>query len=295
MGTSTPFSGAGGGTPLVPDWLDDGADGDGGDGGLPTAPQDGAPPAPPQDGTPPPAPAAHPTPRIGDPGRFRTARTNFTKFAASGGSDRRSLGRSISDYVSRSSGGAARAAQRMGTSRASAAGLVSFMREAAANGVQAALRSLNLQNLAGRPIEEVFTGLADLICPEGGSIDEGIARDAFIETIADMAEAGITDIDALTAAQIQTVFELYVSHAIEARLCNDVGAKVVSMPADPKAAASVEAQLQDFIQRGVSDAVSAANVDIASLTGPAVRGFVDEVYRSAFEILQTLGEQEAEQ
>ena len=31
------------------------------------------------------------------------------------------------------------------------------------------------------------------------------------------------------------------------------------------------------------------------LSEPAVRGFVDDVYRSAFEILQTLGEQEAEQ
>ena len=54
----------------------------------------------------------------------------------------------------------------------------------------------------GVPIEEVFAGLADYICPEGGSIDEGIARDAFVETIADLAGAGITDIDALTSGQI---------------------------------------------------------------------------------------------
>ena len=78
-------------------------------------------------------------------------------------------------------------------------------------------------------MEEVFAGLADYICPDGGSIDEGIARDAFIETIADLAEAGITDIDGLTSDQIQTVFELYASHTIEARICNDIGTRVVTI------------------------------------------------------------------
>ena len=63
----------------------------------------------------------------------------------------------------------------------------------------ATVRALNLGALAGHPIEEIFLGLADYVCPDGGSIDEGIAREAFIETIADLAGAGITDLDGLTA------------------------------------------------------------------------------------------------
>jgi hypothetical protein len=181
----------------------------------------------------------------------------------------------------------------MGSSRGAGAGLVRFLNDASVNGVREALRALNLESLAGRPIEEVFAGLADYICPEGGSIEEGIARDAFVETIADLAGAGITDIDALTSAQIQTVFEFYATHAIEARLCNDIGTKVVTLPADPGAAARVEAQLRDFIQRGVSDAINAAGVNIQALSPDAVTGFVTTVYQSAFEILQTMGDAEA--
>lgn len=181
----------------------------------------------------------------------------------------------------------------MGSSRGAGAGLVRFLNDASANGVREALRTLNLESLAGRPIEEVFAGLADYICPEGGSIDEGIARDAFVETIADLASAGINDIDALTPAQIQTVFELYATHAIEARICNDIGTKVVTLPADPIAAARVEAQLRDFIHRGVSDAVNASGVNIQSLSPEAVMGFVTDVYGAAFEILQTMGAAEA--
>jgi hypothetical protein len=181
----------------------------------------------------------------------------------------------------------------MGSSRSAGAGLVRFLNDASANGVREALRTLNLESLAGRPIEEVFAGLADYICPEGGSIDEGIARDAFVETIADLAGAGVTDIDALTPGQIQTVFELYATHAIEARICNDIGTKVVTLPTDARAVERVQAQLRDFIQRCVADAINAAGVSIQSLTPDVVKGFVTNVYQTAFEVLQTMGDREA--
>lgn len=297
MGTSNSYNGAGGGTPLVPSWLGGGdalpaagggdgtpADGASGAGGDQGGPDDGGPPL---------APSPRPTPQAGDGDRFRNARSNFSRFVGSGGSDHRSLGRAVSNYVSRSAGGSANASRRMGSSRSAGASLVSFLNNAATNGVREALRTLNLERLAGQPIEEVFAGLADYICPEGGSIDEGIARDAFVETIADLAEAGITDIDALTPAQMQTIFELYATHTIEARLCNDIGTRVVTLPADAQAAAQIQAQLRDFIQRGVSDAVNASGVSIQALSQDAVSGFVNGIYQAAFEILQTMGEAEA--
>ena len=306
MGTSSSFGGAGSGTPLVPSWLQDaggaagtagGAPVDGGGdgaGGAQPTPQPGSPPAAAPGAGAPPAPAPRPvTPVAGPSARFTAARTAFSKFASSGGSDRRNLGRAVSQYVSTASGGAGRAAQRMGSSQRVGAGLINFLNTAATAGVQQALRSLNLDSLAGRSVEEVFAGLADYICPEGGGIDEGIARDAFIETIADLAGAGITDFDGLTAGRIQTVFELYASHAIEARICNDIGTKLVTLPANSRAAESVQAQLHDFIQRGVSDAVARSGVDIQALTPDTVTRLVGDVYRSGFEILKAMGDAEA--
>lgn len=292
MGTSNAYGGAGGGTPLIPSWLQGEGDrgigagvGDG-EGTQPPLPN-GLPPAVP------PAPAPRPIAPAGASDRFTSARSNFTRFVSSGGNDRRSLGRAISQFVSKSAGGSHRGAQRMGSSRGTGADLVRFLNDASANGVREVLRALNLESLAGRPIEEVFAGLADYICPEGGTIDEGIARDAFVETIADLAGAGIADIDSLTPVQIQTVFELYATHAIEARICNDIGTKVVTLPADPRAVERVQAQLRDFIQRGVSDAINAADVDIQSLTADAVMDFVTNVYQSAFDLLQMMGDGEA--
>jgi hypothetical protein len=182
----------------------------------------------------------------------------------------------------------------MGSSRTAGARLLGFLSGTATNGQQAALRIFNLQRLAGRPIEEVFLGLMDYLCPEGGSLDEGIAREAFVETIIDLTEAGVTDLDNLTVGQVHTIFELYAAHAIETRLCNDIGAKAITMPIDAARAAVVQKQLLDFIRRSVSEALTQARDEMAALTPENVVGFVTRVYESAFMILQTLAEAEVD-
>jgi len=286
MGTSSAYGGPGGGTPLVPTWLEPNGS------GVPAAPD-----ATSTVGKPAPViPALPNRPPVQPPptaGRFTAARNNFSRFARSGGRDRASLGRAVAGYVSTASGGARQAARRMGSSRTVGARLLGFLSDSRARGAREALRALNLEGLAGRPIEEVFLGLADFVCPDGGTVDEGIARDAFIETIADLAGNGITDLDALTSDQMQTVFELYATHAIEARLCNDIGAKTILLPRNVRAAEQVQAQLRDFIRRGVSDALTAARGVLQMLTPDRVLQFVGGIYERAFAILQTLGEAEA--
>jgi hypothetical protein len=182
----------------------------------------------------------------------------------------------------------------MGASRTTSAGLLNFLSSASARGVREALRTLKLESLAGRPIQEIFLGLADYICPDGGTVDEGIAREAFIETIADVTEAGIADLDSLTLDQTQTIFELYATNSIEARLCNDIGANAITLPADVQDVVRVESQLHDFIYRSVSDALTAARAGLQALTPEHVLGFVNRVYEQAWGILQSLGEAEAD-
>jgi hypothetical protein len=106
----------------------------------------------------------------------------------------------------------------MGSSRGVGASLYRFLVDVQARGPQEALRLFNLEPLAGRPIQEILLSLAEYVCPTGGSVDEGIAREAFIETIGDLATLGIHDINGLTPRQINTVFEMFVTHAIEGRI-----------------------------------------------------------------------------
>lgn len=287
MGTSSSFSGQSGSTPLIPSWL-------GNEGSPSAAPNDGAVPNDAPPAGPPVPPARPPIPLTADATRFSAARKNFSRFASSGGDDRKALGRAVSHYVGSSVGGAKTAAARMGSARGAGSRLLGFLSDVATRGATEALRALNLDALAGRPIEEIFLGLTDYVCPDGGTIDEGISREAFIETIAELAGAGISDLDGLTPDQMQTVFELYATNAIEARLCNDIGAKTVILPSDSRQAALVQAQLNDFIRRAVADALTTARAAAAALTPDRVLIFVGSIYEQAFSILQIMGDAEGE-
>src|SRR5688500_13483920 len=113
MGTSSAYGGPGGGTPLVPSWMQE-------EGDLQNGPANGTMPggATPQNGIPPPAvppaPANQPLPLPAKVDRFTGARNNFSRFASSGGRDRANLGRSVSNYASSSAGGSRQATLRMG-------------------------------------------------------------------------------------------------------------------------------------------------------------------------------------
>ncbi len=282
MGTSNSNPGAGGGTPLVPSWL----------GGTGPGAPDGAPPG---DGpASPPAPPSLPSlPAAGDAARFTGPRSNFTRFINSGGQDRRSLGRALSGYVGGSVGGRAIAAERMAPSRQSTARLANFFGSAATAGLPEALRSIGLERLAGRPMGEVLRGMTDFICPPGGSIDESIAREAFIETLARLADSGITELETLTAEQMQTVLELNIAFAIEARICNDIGLNAIALPSSPEEAAAIQEQLFEFVEGSVADAFSTAPLG-QGLTSEQTQVEIDRIYTQAFGVLQVLAEREAE-
>lgn len=282
MGTSTSSKGTRGkDTPLIPTWLTVGDTDSTQSVNSDQTPQDSL--APPQ------YPSI--TPAV-DPNRFRTVRANFSRFARSGGSDRASLGRAISGYLSQTTGGARNAAQGMGSSRKASAKLLGVLSDVSERGIENVLRTLNLETLVGRPIEDLFTGLADYICPEGGTVDNGIAREAFIRMIADLANAGITDLNALNVDQIQTVFELYATHAIEERLYNEIGINAILLPDDALEAEKVQDQLRDFIQNGVADALTAAHETLESLTPDKTLEFVNNIYEESFKVLKALADAE---
>lgn len=292
MGTSNSYGGPGGNTPLIPSWYGGAGDdaGDGSDGAKDDSKNDGQDkPSDPQDAN---SPNPIITPTV--PGsRFQTPRGNFTRFARSGGSDRRSLGRAVSGYVSSSMGGAKNSSKRMGSSRRVAGGLISFLSAAAGGGLNAALADRNLGHLIGRSAEDIFIGLSDIVCPQGGSVDEGIARNAFMETIVELAGAGISDLSQLTADQVFAVIQLFATNSIEARLCNDIGTKICIAAENIPQVENVQQQLHDFISGAVSDALAKYSNDINQLSSDQTGKIVDNIYTEAFSILETLGDAES--
>jgi hypothetical protein len=182
----------------------------------------------------------------------------------------------------------------MGSSRATSARLAGFLNDVANRGIAGALKSLNLESLAGRTIGAIFEGLTEYMCPDGGNLDEAIARNAFLQTVADITEGDSIDLNNLGGAEVQAVFEIFTTHAIEARLFNEVGTKAILLPADTAAIDNVQSQLHDFIANGVSDAMSRLGGRLPDLSPGQLPEFVDEVLENAFTVLAAMGEAEAE-
>lgn len=295
MGTSGSSRGSGSNSSLVPTWLtnpptgplpggrpnDDTSDGGGYDGGDEGDGQANLAPAPAI--LPPPGPA-----------RFQTARRNFSSFARSGGTDHGALRRAVRDYVRSGTRGSPNAAQRMGASRSAGSNILGVFRGIQRNGAEAALRRLNLGNLVGRPAEDVFLGLTDVICSDatGGSIDEGIARDAWLETVAELDRIGIVDIAALTTAQMQEFFLTFIGHSIEARLFQEIGTNGLRVAADLDDIADFEVQLRDYIRRSARDSFSGDINRLKTLTDRQIRDIVDQTYREAWDLLVAWGDAE---
>ena len=287
MGTSGTFGGSKSG--LVPSWVDEpasspvarpdgardgaqdsGADGDGGAAPTPAAP------------TPyPPMPAIPASSGLG------AARGDLTRGART--SDEGAIRRGAGKYVSASGGGRA-AARRMPNSRAVAGGVAGLARSFANQGPAEALRRFNLTGMAGAPAEDVFVALTDMLCPAGGTIDEAIARDAMLETVADLAAAGVGNFDELSTDDLREFFIGVVSRSIEGKILNEVGTNAVSVPADIAGVERAQNMLHDFVEGCVRDEFEARGSDLGDLDGDAIDSFVDDLYAAALDLVKALGE-----
>jgi hypothetical protein len=291
MGTSGSSSGSGSNTPLVPSWLD-GTDTDplpGSDGQQ--TPHDGSddqgqPPGDQNSDTRPPLPPP------AQPERFRSARANFSRFAGSGGGDGRALRRAVRDYVRSGTGGSGNAVQRMGPSRAAASKVLAVFRGLQRDGAQETLRRLNLESLSGRGVQDVFIGLTEVICRDGGPVDEAIARDAWLETIAVLDQFGIDDLDTLSTEQIQEIFLSFIAHTVEARLYQEIGVNGFTFAEDLDDINEFDKQFRDYIERSVRDSFTGDLAQLSNMSDRTVREIVDKTYRDAWDLLQVLGDRE---
>lgn len=271
MGTSSTYGGSRNG--LIPSWIDD---------PVPVAAPD-APIVPATPASPPATPPPVVLPNAAGAGDLRGPRTSFTNFAGSG--SRASLGRALSNYVGHATGGAARAAQRMGASRASASRLLGVVRDVQSVGTAQALRRFNLSGLSGQPASTVFVALLEFVCPPGGAVDEAIARQAMLDAIADLAKADVA-FDAMTADQLQSFFIEFIVRSIEGRVMADLGHRAISMPADLAAAQRVQDQLHDFVAGCTRNALTGRLAGVSRLTDRQIEQRVGQIYEAAFTLVE---------
>jgi hypothetical protein len=289
MGTSKAYGGPASG--LVPSFVDD---------PMPPAMPAPAiiPPMGPQPATQPAdpaspvaAPTAQPVQRQPDStgsGMLGGARGGFSRFARTGSSS--SLGKAVARYVRNGTGGAARAGRRMGASRSAARGLLGMVRDVQRVGAAEALRQLNLDGLAGQPAADVFVSLLEFICPPGGAVDEGIARQAMLEAIGDLADSDVGSFDTLTREQLQDFFLDFIVRSIEGRVMADIGRRGITLPDDVTAVQNTQDQLHDFVEGATRGQLAGRLTSLENLSDRDLDTTVNQIYETAFELVAEAGE-----
>lgn len=295
MGTSNPFKGGNNRNPLVPDWV-----GGAGPGNPAAGAPDGPNPGNPNPGGPNPAgrnPGDAPADGGNDgdapaPNRFQSARTNFFKFAKSGGAGgggegrgggtNRNLRRAVRSFVGKSSGGSRQATLRMASERSATASLGRILSTAGTAGIQETVRRLGFTQLATLPVQDIYAGLVDVICKPGGELDESFAREAYLKALAEISEAK-ADLERPSPETTVSFLASFIANAIQNRLLNAIGNKVVEIPRDVTSVQNIEQQINDYIRGNVNDAMAEAGEDFPV---ELIVSTIDDIYERSVVLLE---------
>ena len=298
MGTSTPYRGGRNANPLLPSWLPDGDDASPAD---PPVPPEGPPTVPhPTDGVPgpgdPTTPSdpvvpAGPQPGAPQPPRYQAARRSFTAYAKSG--DGRALGRAMRGSVRRAGGGIGRTSRRMASERAATARLAGVLARASTEpgGIREVARQLDLGALADGPIEDLYAGLVDIVCPPNGDLDDAHSREAYLEAVIEMIGRGFGDLERPGIETIRAVLGLYITNAVHLRIVNAIANSLVTLPRDIDEVSALQEGLKDFVRGCVEQALAQAG---DAFPADDLTASIDEFYEQAIGILDAEGDATAE-
>ena len=156
----------------------------------------------------------------------------------------------------------------------------------------AEVHALNKEPMYMKTASDAFIAITDFICPDGGPQDEGIARSAYISAIEESPEIATIKFEDLTSEQIMVIVERTMANAIFNRITNDIGNKIILLPQERAISDRLIVQMKDFVKGSVSDAVINLDIKAGNIRqGDSLR-IVDRVYKAAFEIMESAGENE---
>ncbi|WP_404556032.1 Qat anti-phage system associated protein QatB [Bradyrhizobium niftali] len=190
--------------------------------------------------------------------------------------------RAVRSFIGKSSGGARRATQRMASERSATANLGRILSTAGTAGIQETVRRLGFAELATLPVQDIYAALVDVICEPGGELDESFAREAYLKALAEISEAQ-TDLERPSPETSVSFLASFIANAIQNRLLNAIGNKVVAIPPDVASVQNVEQQINDYIRGNVNDAMAEAGenfpVDLIVST-------IDDIYERSVVLLE---------
>jgi hypothetical protein len=218
---------------------------------------------------------------------WRRAKNAASRYATGGG---QGGGRLPSLPVARfiaALGGTTRAARDARVGRSVANGLLSFVRAASENGVNAALGESGLQDAVGLPADEALERLVDFLAADANTLDETAAREALIDVIRDLL-GDLEDLaDAFQNLDSDGVLEIlnkFIAAYIFRRYAKALGDRFRANSLTGPAARRREEEIKRYIAAEVTIAIE--QIDASSVNWQRdTEQLIDRCMRDAFRTL----------
>ncbi|MBE7157713.1 MAG: hypothetical protein INR62_04645 [Rhodospirillales bacterium] len=176
--------------------------------------------------------------------------------------------------------------QRMGSSRRTAARLAGFVQAAQAGGTVQALRRFGLERCIGRPVREVLAELLEAMCPQGGRIDEGIARQAFQNAIVDFAAQDLPPVEQLTGEQWNVLFTDFLVRSIELRVIADVGQGSLKVTENVQQFREAAEVMHNVVMATVQEALGDTFARLGTVPETQLQALTDQAYERAWGLFE---------
>jgi hypothetical protein len=300
MGTSASGSGASGGNPLIPSWID----------------QSGLPPSapPPDQNSPQPEngngsgnngnndtsnnESQSATTTASEAGqqtwnqskRFQAPRTQFNKYVSSGGSNGGALRKALRGYSRNASGGTQRLARRMQAATSRMATFYDVVDGMKRRGSENVLRQFNLESYQNKPIVEILSAFSDIIFSDTGKVyedtqDDSIVRQAYSDTVIKISEIEGIDLDNLTNEQVEVMMAIFVEETIVHRVINDIGDGLTEKNADVEDLVRLEENIHQVVSGLVRNQIMPEIIATNRGDKTNMDQKIENIYRQALDVL----------
>ena len=307
MGTSASGSGASGGNPLIPSWIDQG--------GMPPA-------TPPDQGSPQQgnegsndsdngnaandsADANNNQTATASAGvatgqqaanhlkRFQAPRTQFNKYVGSGGSNGSALRGALKGYSRNAAGGTRNLARRMQAATSRMATFYDVVDGMKRRGSENILRQFNLESYQDKPIVEILSAFSDIIFRDTGKVyedtqDDSIVRQAYSDTVIKISEIDGIDLDNLTNEQVEVMMAIFVEETIVHRVINDIGDGLTKKNADVADLVRLEENIHQVVSGLVRNEIMPEIVATNRGDKSNLDQKIENTYRQALDVLAGL-------
>lgn len=214
--------------------------------------------------------------------RFYQSQRAF-KRAINSTSDRKgALTRVVKNYVSKAGGGSDNMTKRMRRSSSAIARFGGFLNDIQKNGLEQALKGIQLDQLVNKSAVEILGALMDLVCGVGALLDDAITKQAYAQTIVRVDEENPDlDLKSLNEPQLCQMMATFLEETIVYRLISDIGRSLTVATFNVEESRQIEETLYQIVN-GLVNATILPKLEEAVKDVKSLEKEMDKIYQIAF-------------